>query len=222
MAPRRSARGGASRRLLAAAVVVACVGLSLAGAKDHRYKVQDTVPLYANKVGPFHNPRRVDRWIFNTWHYSDDFGERAIGSALYLHVKSPASLEQCARATSLSKVIASSRSETYQYYDLPFCPEDDGPTHKTEDLGEVWSPAPGSGAAHFGGMGGLILRRSLQVLEGDRMMSTPYEVPFRVDKENQKLCSKTLDGAALKKFRTAVKDDYYFQASELRSTDAKK
>lgn len=47
------------------------------------------------------------------------------------------------------------------------------------------------------------------------MMSTPYEVPFRVDKENQKLCSKTLDGAALKKFRHAVKDDYYFQARRL-------
>lgn len=24
---------------------------------DHRYKQGDTVPLYANKVGPFHNPR---------------------------------------------------------------------------------------------------------------------------------------------------------------------
>ena len=26
---------------------------------DHRYKVGDDVPLYANKVGPFHNPRSV-------------------------------------------------------------------------------------------------------------------------------------------------------------------
>ena len=52
----------------------------------------------------------------------------------------------------------------------------------------------------------------MQVLEGDRMMSTPYEAPFRVDKENQKLCSKTLDATALKRFRKAVKDDYYFKA----------
>lgn len=26
-------------------------------ASDHRYKQGDEVPLYANKVGPFHNPR---------------------------------------------------------------------------------------------------------------------------------------------------------------------
>ena len=26
-------------------------------ASDHRYKEGDVVPLYANKVGPFHNPR---------------------------------------------------------------------------------------------------------------------------------------------------------------------
>lgn len=26
-------------------------------ASDHKYKVGDPVPLYANKVGPFHNPR---------------------------------------------------------------------------------------------------------------------------------------------------------------------
>lgn len=28
-----------------------------ADASDHRYKINDPVPLYANKVGPFHNPR---------------------------------------------------------------------------------------------------------------------------------------------------------------------
>jgi hypothetical protein len=26
-------------------------------ASDHRYKVGEDVPLYVNKVGPFHNPR---------------------------------------------------------------------------------------------------------------------------------------------------------------------
>ena len=29
----------------------------LQGAKDHRYKVNDDVPLWASKVGPFANPR---------------------------------------------------------------------------------------------------------------------------------------------------------------------
>lgn len=28
-----------------------------ADASDHRYKAGEAVPLYANKVGPFHNPR---------------------------------------------------------------------------------------------------------------------------------------------------------------------
>ena len=28
-------------------------------ASDHRYKAGEQVPLYANKVGPFHNPRFV-------------------------------------------------------------------------------------------------------------------------------------------------------------------
>ena len=50
-----------------------------------------------------------------------------------------------------------------------------------------------------------------EVLEGDRMSSTPYQVPFRVDRENESLCERTLSANDLKKFRRAVKDDYYFQ-----------
>jgi len=96
------------------------------------YKVHEKVPLYTNKVGPFHNP-----------------------------------------------------SETYEYYRLPFCPPADGLKHKAEDLGEV--------------------------LIGDRLVGTPYEVSFRVDHENEKLCSKDLTEKDLVRFRKAVKDDYYFQ-----------
>eukprot|EP00238_Polyblepharides_amylifera_P008022 CAMPEP_0196579290 /NCGR_PEP_ID=MMETSP1081-20130531/19835_1 /TAXON_ID=36882 /ORGANISM="Pyramimonas amylifera, Strain CCMP720" /LENGTH=609 /DNA_ID=CAMNT_0041898823 /DNA_START=57 /DNA_END=1886 /DNA_ORIENTATION=+ len=108
------------------------LGRVLLGASDHKYKPHEKVQLYANKVGPFHNP-----------------------------------------------------SETYQYYDLPFCPPPGGVEHKSEDLGEV--------------------------LEGDRMVSTPYDVSFRVDKESEHLCSRNLGKKELKKFRRAVKEDYYFQ-----------
>ncbi|KAL0350247.1 UNVERIFIED_CONTAM: Transmembrane 9 superfamily member 3 [Sesamum radiatum] len=52
-------------------------------ASDHKYKIGDAVPLYANKVGPFHNP-----------------------------------------------------SETYRYFDLPFCSPGDV-KDKSEALGEV-------------------------------------------------------------------------------------
>ena len=105
----------------------------LLGQKDHAYKVHEKVPLYANKIGPFHNP-----------------------------------------------------SETYQHYDLPFClPADNQIGYKSEDLGEV--------------------------LEGDRLVGTPYDISFRVDRDNESLCKKTLNSKDLKKFRKAVKDDYCFQ-----------
>lgn len=76
-------------------------------------------------------------------------------------------------------------SETYQYYNLPFCTPEGGKEYKTEGLGEV--------------------------LEGDRLVNTPYSIKFRVDKENEILCSRELTAKDLKKFRKAVKKDYYFQ-----------
>nr|ABK25212.1 unknown [Picea sitchensis] len=100
-------------------------------ASDHRYSKGDHVPLYANKVGPFHNP-----------------------------------------------------SETYRYFDLPFCPPDKV-TEKREDLGEV--------------------------LNGDRMVDARYKLHFQDDKNSELLCRKKLTKDDLEKFREAVKKDYYFQ-----------
>ncbi|KAG2242750.1 hypothetical protein Bca52824_095413 [Brassica carinata] len=69
--------------LLVGVLIFSGIGYVRSDASDHRYKEGDTVPLYANKVGPFHNP-----------------------------------------------------SETYRYFDLPFCvPE--GVKEKKEALGEV-------------------------------------------------------------------------------------
>eukprot|EP00775_Hariotina_reticulata_P013476 gene13476-13602_t len=103
--------------------------------RDHRthiYKAGEHVVLYANKVGPFHNP-----------------------------------------------------SETYQYYTLPFCLPKDGKQYVTEDLGEV--------------------------LEGDRLVNTPYDIKFKQDVENHVLCAMKLDAKDLDKLRLAVRRDYYFQ-----------
>ncbi|KAK4484101.1 hypothetical protein RD792_011321 [Penstemon davidsonii] len=100
-------------------------------ASDHRYHAGDPVPLYANKVGPFHNP-----------------------------------------------------SETYRYYDLPFClPEK--LKEKTEALGEV--------------------------LNGDRLVSGPYPLDFLVDRESEVLCRKKLSKQEVAQFRKALDKDYYFQ-----------
>ncbi|GAB4814909.1 hypothetical protein N2152v2_001955 [Parachlorella kessleri] len=78
----------------------------------------------------------------------------------------------------------SNPSETYQYYDLPFCapPEKDS---KLLTLGEV--------------------------VDGNRMVATQYDLSFRVDRDRSLLCKKTLAKDELKEFQDAIKDDYYFQ-----------
>ena len=53
------------------------------------------------------------------------------------------------------------------------------------------------------------------MLEGDRLVNTPYDIKFRVDKENEILCSRELTAKDLRKFRKAVKKDYYFQVGAL-------
>lgn len=98
---------------------------------DHRFKAGDSVPLYSNKVGPFHNP-----------------------------------------------------SETYRYFDLPFCLPDDV-KEKREALGEV--------------------------LNGDRLVSAPYVLDFLMDKESEVVCRKRLTKKEVAQFRSAVDKDYYFQ-----------
>ncbi|KAK7845662.1 transmembrane 9 superfamily member 2 [Quercus suber] len=117
---------------LVAAIVILCSLTHVrSDASNHRYKEGDDVPLYANKVGPFHNP-----------------------------------------------------SETYRYFDLPFC----SPAHmqeKKEALGEV--------------------------LNGDRLVVAPYKLEFLKDKESEIVCKKKLKQEEVSQFRAAVSKDYYFQ-----------
>lgn len=40
-------------------LLLGCSGGVWGDASDHKYKEGEHVPLYANKVGPFHNPRFV-------------------------------------------------------------------------------------------------------------------------------------------------------------------
>ncbi|GAA0157288.1 transporter [Lithospermum erythrorhizon] len=112
-------------------LVICIIGQVKSDGSDHKYKSGDSVPLYANKVGPFHNP-----------------------------------------------------SETYRYFDLPFC----SPAHikdKKEALGEI--------------------------LNGDRLVSAPYKLDFLEDKESEIACKKRLTKEEVTKFREAVTKDYYFQ-----------
>lgn len=76
-------------------------------------------------------------------------------------------------------------SETYEYYSLPYCQPTDGVKEKTLGMGEV--------------------------VEGNRMASTPYDLSFRVDRQSEVTCEKSLSKEELEKFRKAVRDDWYFQ-----------
>ncbi|KAI4299650.1 hypothetical protein L6164_033086 [Bauhinia variegata] len=99
-------------------------------ASGNRYKEGDPIPLYANKVAPFHNP-----------------------------------------------------SETYPYFDLPFC----SPAHveeKKEALGVV--------------------------LNGDLLVVAPLKLDFLVDREPESICRKRLTKEEVARFRKAVLKDYFF------------
>ncbi|GKU93832.1 hypothetical protein SLEP1_g7395 [Rubroshorea leprosula] len=75
-------------------------------------------------------------------------------------------------------------SETYQYYELPFC-RPDPVKFKKESLGEI--------------------------LNGDRLASALFELKFREHKTEEIWCEKKLKRDEVENFRRAVANDYYFQ-----------
>ncbi|CAN0916789.1 Transmembrane 9 superfamily member 5 [Linum grandiflorum] len=123
------------RHRIAAAVLATLTLLAAVSAapspSDRRYNAGDSVPLFVNKVGPFHNP-----------------------------------------------------SETYQFYELPFCRQDRVIQMK-QTFGEM--------------------------LNGDRLANAPYDLKFLEKKYRATLCEKKLGLDDVRRFRRAVIDDYYFQ-----------
>ncbi|XP_052178171.1 transmembrane 9 superfamily member 5 [Diospyros lotus] len=75
-------------------------------------------------------------------------------------------------------------SETYEYFDLPFCCSD-YLVRKKESLGEV--------------------------LSGDRLTNALYDLKFREEKVGEILCHKKLERDNIAKFRHAIINEYYFQ-----------
>lgn len=80
-------------------------------------------------------------------------------------------------------------SETYRYYELPFCTAPEGPVKVSSSLGEF--------------------------LEGDRLISTAYNLLFATDLEYQVACEKKLTPIEVQIFREAVTQDYYYQVQLL-------
>ena len=50
-----------------------------------------------------------------------------------------------------------------------------------------------------------------EVLNGDRMVLSAYDLSFRVNREKETLCKRTLTSQEVAQFRESVKNDYYFQ-----------
>ena len=67
-------------------------------------------------------------------------------------------------------------SETYSYYDLPFCQPSDGVKYKT--------------LTHVG-----------EVIDSNKDANTAYNLPFRAIKQNTLLCAKQLTVDEVDKFR---------------------
>eukprot|EP00050_Salpingoeca_kvevrii_P007528 m.296863 g.296863 ORF g.296863 m.296863 type:complete len:593 (+) comp13477_c0_seq1:41-1819(+) len=74
--------------------------------------------------------------------------------------------------------------ETYHYYSLPVC-HPDKIVFRSLTLGEV--------------------------LDGDRMAESLYDIRFRENVQNRELCTLSLSNKDLVKFRDAVEDLYYFE-----------
>jgi hypothetical protein len=122
-------------------------------------------------------------------------------------------------------------SETYEYYMLPYCKPKGGVKWKTLGMGEVGAAWIGGCLAGVqrGQVVAERLCRPLpaarnragsscssptatptetpterpppQVVDANRMASTPYDLSFRVERANQTICKKTLSSDDLEKFR---------------------
>ena len=194
------------------------LAIGAAQAASHAFQPNEPVKLYANKVGPFSNPRCFP------------VGDLNIFFALH-----------CMRYVAISSDVFTSLmctcSETYQYYDLPFCRTPDGLEHKPETLGEVGvhMPAtswlPHSSATHTTqalcsfvqcawcsflancAMTNtisdipppprmlMLSKCVIQVVDGNRLMNTPYDLSFRADRDHVSLCTKMLTQSEIQKFR---------------------
>lgn len=78
----------------------------------------------------------------------------------------------------------SSPTETYQYFDLPFC-QPKKKDNKPLTLGEI--------------------------VDGNRMIATQYDLSFKKDVDRATLCKRSLSAKDIAAFTKAISKDYYFQ-----------
>nr|GEU77332.1 transmembrane 9 superfamily member 1 [Tanacetum cinerariifolium] len=75
--------------------------------------------------------------------------------------------------------------ETYNYYSLPFCRRPGKPGHKWGGLGEV--------------------------LGGNELIDSQFDIKFQKNVEKTKICELELDEAKVKVFKEAIENNYWFE-----------
>ncbi len=179
-----------ARWALVAVAIGACLPLGASAAK-HSYTAGDKVKLWANVVGPFSNPR-CGTACARPCEEPALHPARSAGAG-FLHIKMDLlALERLRRARGPCAAISAARftlsagrqprvwpwrgSVTYQYYErLPFCQPADGLVHKPATLGEL--------------------------VDGNRLVLTPYDIVFREDRERVTLCTKQLTRREVQQFQ---------------------
>mmetsp|Transcript_40855 Transcript_40855/g.49586 ORF Transcript_40855/g.49586 Transcript_40855/m.49586 type:complete len:601 (-) Transcript_40855:774-2576(-) len=76
--------------------------------------------------------------------------------------------------------------ETYNYYELPFC-----------------RPKAEKGSHKWGGLG--------EVLEGNELIDSQYDIQYRMDVNKKSVCSESLDAKKIKQFKYAVQHHYWYE-----------
>ena len=108
------------------------------------------------------------------------------------------------------------RSETYQYYDLPFCQPPEGLKHKKETLGEVRVVVL---AALSTALQSMLMKERSQVVDGNRLVATPYDLSFRKSIQSAVLCKQQLTSRQLDIFRKVHLDcQHCWQQSKTASS----
>ncbi|KAK9059597.1 hypothetical protein SSX86_020301 [Deinandra increscens subsp. villosa] len=75
--------------------------------------------------------------------------------------------------------------ETYNYYSLPFCRKPGNPGHKWGGLGEV--------------------------LGGNELIDSQFDIKFKKNVEKSKICELELDESKVKQFKEAIDNNYWFE-----------
>ncbi|XP_076914066.1 transmembrane 9 superfamily member 4-like [Bidens hawaiensis] len=152
---------------------------------DHHYISGDTVPIYANKLHPYNNPglaHSLQTFTFD---------------------------KPCMFMSFPLIILDIVYSETYNYYDFPFCSQ--GTSFLNVFVILLWTRCEFSVLTYVVYLIADAKVHAHKMLNGNNLVLTPYKIEFLVDKQFELLCKKTLSKTDVSKFRAVIKSDYRMQ-----------